>query len=223
MERRYLVAALAIVATFAVTSHGFRVLQRVALAHEHGSWSAGTSKLAKCESPAAARVMSKLSTHLRPRYPEEAQLLAEMNVPIADMDAKIAEQMAQQAESVSQCARARAMQEAARARRDALHSQRDAMRAVRESSLSPISLDMNIPLDLDQRMTAKMAALSARLAANSARLEIATEKLRQMPVQIDLTDVPMAYVTDDGGKMSARVHTHVHVRCNVSDDQPHAQ
>jgi hypothetical protein len=31
MERRYLVAALAIIATFAVFSHGFRTLERVSL------------------------------------------------------------------------------------------------------------------------------------------------------------------------------------------------
>ena len=80
MERRYLVAALAIIATFAGFSHGFRCLQHLSLLHaEHLDAMAKV----KADAGSAARAMAKIRTHLRPGYPEEAQLLAEMNVPIA--------------------------------------------------------------------------------------------------------------------------------------------
>jgi len=230
MERRYLVAALAIVATFAVTSHGFRVLQRVCFAHGHGHWSmAGADAMAKakCESQAASRAVAKLRTHLRPGYAEEAQLLAEMNLPIANMSEKIAERMAKQQASVAKCDRARAKQEAERARRDAQRLTERITRAVVESGATPISLDTTMPSNLDRRIQAKMAAMTARLAANGVKLEIATDKLRQLPVEIEGLDMPMTYVTDDGGKVSTHVRTHVHtnvqVRCNVSSDDRQPQ
>src|ERR1035437_633153 len=90
MERRYLVAALAIIATFAVFSRGFRTLERVSLSYgQH----VGADAKAKCNADvsAASRFMGKVRTHLRPGYPEEAQLLAEMNLPIAMAQAKVAD------------------------------------------------------------------------------------------------------------------------------------
>src|ERR1035438_5650479 len=90
MERRYLVAALAIIATFAVFSRGFRTLEHVSLSY--GQHVGATAK-SKCDGDvsAASRFMGKVRTHLRPGYPEEAQLLAEMNLPIAMAQAKVAE------------------------------------------------------------------------------------------------------------------------------------
>jgi hypothetical protein len=182
---------------------------------------------AKCESQAASRAVAKLRTHLRPGYAEEAQLLAEMNLPIANMSEKIAERMAKQQASVAKCDRARAKQEAERARRDAQRLTERITRAVVESGATPISLDTTMPSNLDRRIQAKMAAMTARLAANGVKLEIATDKLRQLPVEIEGLDMPMTYVTDDGGKVSTHVRTHVHtnvqVRCNVSSDDRQPQ
>jgi len=65
MERRYLVAALAIIATFAVFSRGFRTLERVSLSYgQH----VGAAAKAKCnaDASAASRFMGKVRTHLRP-------------------------------------------------------------------------------------------------------------------------------------------------------------
>jgi len=117
MERRYLVAALAIIATFAVFSHGFRTLEHVSLLY-------GQHAAAKCnaEASAASRFMGKM--RLRPGYAEEAQLLAEMNLPIAMAQAKVAEEVARQNIAAAQCARATALREAQRARRQAERAQR---------------------------------------------------------------------------------------------------
>src|ERR1017187_10908633 len=102
MERRYLVAALAIIATFAVFSHGFRTLEQVSLLYGHH---AAMDLKAKCnaEASATSRFMGKVRTHLRPGYPEEAQLLAEMNLPIAMAQAKVAEEVARQNMAAAHC------------------------------------------------------------------------------------------------------------------------
>ena len=118
MEGRYLVAALAIIATFAVFSRGFRTLERVSLSYgQH----AGAELKAKCnaDASAASRFMGKVRTHLRPGYPEEAQLLAEMNLPIAMSEAKVAEQVARQNMAAARGARETALREAERAQREA--------------------------------------------------------------------------------------------------------
>ena len=154
MERRYLVAALAVIATFAVFSHGFRTLEHVSLLYGQ---QVGADLKAKCnaDASAASRFMGKVRTHLRPGYPEEAQILAEMNLPIAMAQAKVAEEMARQNMAAARCARETALREAQRARREAERAQREAMR-MRErmahsnanASAMPIA---NADADVDQR------------------------------------------------------------------------
>ena len=152
MERRYLVATLAIIATFAVFSRGFRTLEHVSLLYgQH----AGADLRAKCnaDASAASRFMGKVRTHLRPGYPEEAQMLAEMNLPIAMAQAKVAEEVARQNMAAARCARETALREAQRARREAERPQREAMRmrermAHSNASAMPIA---NADADVDQR------------------------------------------------------------------------
>ena len=177
MERRYLVAALAIIATFAVFSRGFRTLEHVSLLYgQH----AGADLRAKCNSDASAasRFMGKVRTHLRPGYPEEAQLLAEMNLPIAMAQAKVTEQVVRQNMAATRCARATAQREAERAQREAERAQREAERAQREArrmrdkmartgenvSAMPIVWGTNMAADVDQQVRAKAAALAERIA-----------------------------------------------------------
>jgi hypothetical protein len=155
MERRYLVAALAIIATFAVFSHGFRTLEHVSLLYGHH---AAADLTAKCnsEASAASRFIGKVRTHLRPGYPEEAQLLAEMNLPIAMAQAKVAEEVARQNIAAAQCARATALREAQRARREAERAQREAIRirdkmAHTNASAMPNAWGANAAADVDQR------------------------------------------------------------------------
>ena len=214
MERRYLVAALAMIAAFAATSHGFRALQQMSVIHARHS---GAMAHSTHEPNCASRALAKIRTHLRPRYPEEAQLLAEMNVPLANMETTIEEQMARQNSAVAQCATAQAIRDADRARRDAMRMQQNMTHAAEQASLGPMALEMNLPSDLDQRIN---AALASRMAASNVKLQVLADKLRQSSMRIDNLDIPIVEVTDDGGVPS---HLHVHVRCNVNNKAPRQQ
>jgi len=214
MERRYLVAALAMIVAFAATSHGFRALQQMSVIHVRHS---GAMAHSIHEPNCATRALAKIRTHLRPRYPEEAQLLAEMNVPLANIETTIEEQMARQNSAVAQCATAQAMRDADRARRDAMRMQQNMTHAAEQASLSPMALEMNLPSDLDQRIN---AALASRMAASNVKLQVLADKLRQSSMRIDNLDIPIVEVTDDGGVPS---HVHVHVRCNVNNKAPRQQ
>jgi hypothetical protein len=206
MERRYLVAALAIIATFAVTSRGFRSLQCASFQHPHhaSAWARAFSH----PSP-AARAMAKVRTHLRPGYPEEAQLLAEMNVPMAE--AKAFHEMASQNAAISKCARAEAMREAERARRDAAHMRADMAHARADISIDPIALQLSLPADIDQRVSARTSALAIRIAEKNAKLQIAANQLRDQYVQLTDTEIPAVEV--EVPRIATNVATQVH--CNV--------
>lgn len=211
MERRYLVAALAIIATFAVTTRGFHALENM-------SWLRVTRVHAmtktQCPSSTGARALAKIRTHLRPRYPEEAQFLAEMNIPIAE--STIAEQMSRQDQAIAQCARARALQEAEHARRDAMRLQRQMTQAASQMSLPPMAISATLPPDMEARIQAQTAALSARMAANAIKLQIAGDKLRQSAMRFQDVEVPVVEVTDDGGRVSTHTHVRTHTRCNTN-------
>src|ERR1039457_291873 len=185
MERRYLVAALAIIATFAVFSHGFRTLEHVSLLYGHHA-------AAKCnaEASATSRFMGKVRSHLRPGYPEEAQLLAEMNLPIAMAQAKVAEEVARQNMAAAQCARATALREAERAQREATRMRDKMAHTHGDASAMPIAWGVNAAADVDQRVRAKTAALAERIAAQGVRLQMAADQMRDASVQISDSDAP---------------------------------
>ncbi len=180
MERRYVVAALAIIATFAVFSRGLRTLERVSLTYGHR---AQADLRAKCnaEDSAVSRFVGKVRTHLRPSYPEEAQMLAEMNLPIAMAQAKVAEQVARQNMAAAQCARATALREAERAQREATRMREKMARA--NASAMPIAWEANMAADVNQRVQAKTAALAERIAAQTVRLQMAAEQMREVSIK----------------------------------------
>ena len=163
MERRYLVATLAIIATFATFSSGFQSLQQ--LSQQNGQHPSTLS-----------RWIAEVKTHLRPAYPEEEQLLAEMNLPIAAAQAQIAEQAAKQAQAAAQCARETATREAERAQRDAIRMREE---MVREANIAvPVSIDLRGLDNLDQRMQIKTAALAERVAARNVRMQMAAARFQ---------------------------------------------
>jgi len=224
MERRYLVAALAIIATFAVTSRGFRTLEHLSLVR---AAHAGEIAKSHCESSSAARALAKIGTHLRPRFPEEAQLLAEMNVPLAEMQTSIAEDMARQNAAITKCAREQAMRDAARAYRDAIKLQEKMVHSAGYAAVPsmPISVappDAIVPAapiaalapDIQIRIQEKAAALAARIAANSRKLQMANERASSM--QWNTVDVPAVEISDDGGNVATHVHVHTRVGCKTS-------
>ena len=133
--------------------------------------------------------MGKVRTHLRPGYPEEAQLLAEMNLPIAMAQAKVAE-VARQNMAAAQCARATALREAERARREATRMRDKMAHTHGDASAMPIAWGVNAAADVDQRVRAKTAALAERVAAQSVRLQMAADRMRDASVQISDSDAP---------------------------------
>lgn len=171
MERRYLVAALAIIATFAVFSRGFHALQQMSIEHSDNYRTMAT---ARCWASSAAHTVARVRSHFQHGYPpEQAQLVAEMNMP--GMESTIAEQMARQDTAIARCAREHALQEAERARRDAMRIERDSMRAYAHATPNPAALAMAIPADLDQR-------IQKQIAERQVKLQIAQERIESIEI-----------------------------------------
>jgi hypothetical protein len=218
MERRYLVAVVVISATFAVTSHGFRALQKLSLAHARHS---GVMAHSKCDPSAALRALARIRTRLRPRYPEEAQLLAEMNLPFANMETtmteQMADQMAQQSAAISQCTREQAMRDAEHAIR--LQQQR-MTRFAGSAGMPPASISV-LPPDFEQQVQ-KATAMATRMAANKVAIRIAHGSLDESLQQLDKMELPTITVADDGVQVSTHFHatTHCNVKRKPSAQQP---
>ena len=164
MERGYLIAALAIITTFTGFSRGFRCVEQCALLHIRHS---GALAKAECRAHSAAQAVARLKTHLRPRYAEQAQLLAELNSPAAEAQSAMAEELATQNAGAARCARARAMQEVDRARPDMLRMQQD----MGQMRIEPLSLQITLPPDFE-RQVQQSAEIATRIAAHQVRLQI---------------------------------------------------
>jgi len=136
MERGYLIAALAMIATFTAMSHGARSLAHV--------WRASTRHYVwivkpECDRGATASQGENMQTRLRPNYAEEAELLAQLDLPVAEMQSQVAAQMARHNAEIARCAGARAMQEAMRARQQAMRLQQEAIRqTMKASQIGPL-------------------------------------------------------------------------------------
>ena len=192
MERRYLVAALAIVATFTGFSHGFRALHGLSF---DGSQSERAAA-AKCWVNSAAQTVARVRAHFDHAYPpEQAQMVAEMNMP--GMESTIAEQMSRQETAMARCARDRALQQAERARdqamRNAEQMRRDAMR-MRENykyMYAPVPpsapVAYAVPADLEQR-------IQQQIASHQVEMQIAAEKMANI-------EIPEIHVDTEIGPM----------------------
>ena len=178
MERIYLVAALAITVTFAGISRGFQSLQRIS--QQHGQAMSGP----QCSAPPSivSRVLARLKNDLHQTDPEEAQVLAELNLPLAAMQAKVAEQAAKQSQAAAEMARETAMRESERARHDAM-KMREEMAREKNMAVAPISIDLHGLDGLDQRIQIKTAALAQRLAARNMRMQMA--RMQAVSMQFD--------------------------------------
>jgi len=189
MERRYVVAALAIIATFAGFSHGFQSLQRLSLQHnQRGQAMSGP----QCNSlpSIVSRWVARVKSELHPSSPEEAQMLAEMNVPVAEMQARAAEQAAQQAQVAAEIARHTAMREAEHARRDAAKMREEMARTEQSIRVAPVTIDLR-GLDkvdihglenLNQRIQIRTAAIAERVAARNLRRQAEAAKWQAVAV-----------------------------------------
>ena len=177
MERRYLVAILAIIATFATFSRGFQSLQQFSLRRGQHSQAVTGSQCDRMPS-IVSRWIAKFKSELRPAYPEEAQLLAEMNLPIAAAQAKVAEQAVKQ----SQVAAETAMRDAERARLDVMRMKQQMAHTA--TAVAPVTIDLSGLDNLDIKMRVKAAALAERVAARNVRMQIAAAKLQAVSMQM---------------------------------------
>ena len=168
----------------------------------------------RCHSSHAAHAAAeKLRTHLQPRIAEEAQLLAEMNVPVAEQSS-IAEQMGRQDAAIAQCARARALQQAERDRRDAWRMQRDLERASGHMSIEPLSLNIDLPQDLDRRIQERTAAAVAQIAQSNLKLQMMSDRL-------NATEMRFAGFESSARESGDQAVQHAlqHVRCKIKAAQ----
>jgi 16S rRNA C967 or C1407 C5-methylase (RsmB/RsmF family) len=205
MERRYLVAALAIIATFAVVSRGFRSLERLSLRH-----APQLEAITKLKSEVgAAQALAKVQSRLNSAYPNEAQLLAEMNVPLGSVQARLAEQLAKQKLQAAQSARASALWEADRARQQAMKLREKMARSNTSFPMEPISFEVNLSDDVQQQIDANTAALERRLAAQQLRMQKVANRLQASLNNFDSNPASVGVVSEldqdvsDGG---IRVH-----------------
>src|SRR5271165_3552858 len=179
MERRYLVATLAIIATFAVFSRGFQSLQQLSLQRaQHGQSMIGS----QCDRMPSivSHWIAKFKSQLHPAYPEEAQLLAEMNLPIAAAQAKAAEQAVKQSQAAAEIA----MREAERARRDAMRMKEQMARTEKNMAAVPVTIDLSGLNNLDMKMQAKAAAVAERIAVRSVRMQMTAARLQAVSMQM---------------------------------------
>jgi hypothetical protein len=178
MERRYLVATLAIIATFAVFSRGFQSLQQISQRSQHGPAVIGQ----QCDKVPSivSHWIAKFKSELHPSYPEEAELMAEMNLPIAAAQARVAEQAVKQ----SQIAAEVAMREAERARRDAARMQEQMARAQKNMVVAPVAIQLHGLDNLDVRVQARAAAVAERIVARNVRMQVAAARLQAASMQM---------------------------------------
>lgn len=174
MERGYLAGLLLVLAVFTGMSHGIRSLER--WSSKHFGHIAVMAK-SGCRAHSAKQGIAKLDMQRSPRYAEEAQLLAELNLP-SNMPSNSAQATAA-AHAGMACARARAMQEAERARRDMLRAQRDLM----QMRIEPMTVKVNLPPDFAQQIQQSTQA-AMQLANKQVRIQIEKNRLdlRQVTV-----------------------------------------
>ena len=183
MERRYLVAALAIIVTFAGFSRGFQSLQRFSQErHQQGQ----NMSRPQCGSVPAivTRLFAKIRSEFQPGNPEEEQLLAELNVPAAAMQAKAAELAAKQAQAAAEVASANALREVERARRNAVKMQQQ-MTHNKSWQEMPVVVDLHGLDGLDQRIQIKTAQMVERMTERNMRMQVNAAKLAAVSMHLD--------------------------------------
>jgi cobalamin biosynthesis Mg chelatase CobN len=196
MERRYLAATLALVATFAIFSHQFRSAHLTKLPCPRAKL---MSELSYAKRYVAERLMAKLQPYVDRRAPEEAQMVAELNLPVlAAVNERVAEvqaEVAQKAAETNCDAAVRAQENARRVQEAAQRAQalsaRAAQRAqelgaraqerAREASLRASEHAMEINVRAIER---------AQRAVRKSQLRLVQPQPAGMPVHINFDVVP---------------------------------
>lgn len=169
MESRYLVATLALAATFGIFQHEFRTGHLAALRDPQGT----VACLKSSGSALASRVLCKVESKLRPDHPEEAQMLAEMNLPFAQEQAMDNERVAQEATIMALRAQQDALQVSGRAMQASQHAMQKAAKhqAAKAAAYGPISVRVNLSNDLQRRIDLQNAEIQRRVDLQTADIQ----------------------------------------------------
>jgi len=162
MERRYLAATLALAATFAIFSREFRAGHLTKFPTSRAELQAD---VACAKHYVAAQVMAKLQPYLDRGTPEQAQMLAELNVPgIVRAEEKIvdAQQLATQELARQKC------EATMRAQREAMRAQKANQRAVEIQIRTAERVQK-----LQELVNIRAQEMSARAAERTARINVA--------------------------------------------------
>ncbi len=193
MDRRYLIATLAIVATFAVVSHELRDGRVTVLASQMGLLTGGCGS----SSSAPERIVSDMTARLRPAPAEEAAMLAEMNLPMIRAQAQAAALASSQAVAEAKCARETAIREAEQARSEARRAREDARRMavpVPVSDMRPIVFQLDELPQIDQRIRIQTEVLQRRINEQTVKLQLASDRLDRIGDEVDIAtsklDIP---------------------------------
>lgn len=192
MDRRYLAATLAMVATFATFSHLFREHHAAVVTNPRAVL---VSEL-KC---VAGEVESKLLARLRPSLQtgrgEEAQMLAEMNLlqapALAQIEMEAAQrdrEIAQRTEEVSKLTAERAQREVEKAQRKLERSHHFVLRHEMVSAEQPTEIRIAVPqIEVSDSMSpAHLAAMrmQASVLAQNMRAQISTNVMNAVNVRL---------------------------------------
>lgn len=210
MERRYLTATVAMVVAFVFASHAFRSENVSLLLHPR---TALVAELKCATKTISNKLASKMPSVLRAGDPEEAQLLAEMNLPAtvaqAKIDAAQATLEAQKAKldairakfdavptpaavkvSDSDCPQVRRARQAAEqaqraAERVRVKMENEKMSYVTIEGVPPaVDVEVSLPAGFEQRAAARAIALQSRLAAQAIQLQVRADAMQRLQTRL---------------------------------------
>ena len=226
MERRYLVATLALAATFAIFSREFRSGH---LANLHCSRAELQADLACAKHYLADQLVAKVRPFVDRGVPEEQQMVAELNLPVlAAANEKIAEVQATVAQQTAErnCeAAARAQERALRAQEAGLRTQERGLRAAERAQERAVELSARASVraqEVNERTALRAQEISARAME---RVQRALERSRSRmvrpyapnspnpPVAPLPIDFEVSFPADFDQQVQAAVDSRLAVKC----------
>ena len=186
MERRSLIATLALVATFAIFSRG---LQSGHLAKPACPLSKLKAEIACAKHYLADQLVAKVHPFVARANPEEQQMVAELNLPVltaaneqfAEVQAQIAQQMAEK-----QCdAATRAQEQALRAQEIGLREQERGLRAAERAQERAAEISARVQeraQEMNEHATMRAQEITVRAMARAQRaMEKSQWKVQKSP------------------------------------------
>ena len=188
MERRYLVATLALVATFAIFSREFRSGHLATLPCSRAQMRA---EIACAKKYVTEQLVAKVRPFADRGVPEEQQMVAELNLPVlAAVNEKVAEAQATAVQQITEkkCdAAVRAQEMSARAAERAQKISARANERAQELSLraNQRAIEINVrAIERAQRISACAMARAQRTLEKS-RTKMAQPKVESLPIPIN--------------------------------------